>query len=712
LGAVEAPMTGWYSYQFNAFFDNFGISMQDKGGVPWTGMGVPATHFLQHLDPAQPEKDGFRTFVWDMKNENRTGNKGFDLETVESVKIFYDNRKIGEGDRVVITILDPKFVKGMRKNDGDSERYAEFQRYIDNYRPDYSDSSIYLGPPEKGRLSEPLPLVKGGKALGEIVGTSSVWTAEGNAVNELYRWLFILTGGVEIPVVKEPSGQDNVKIFVGSKPAESLFPDDLASLKDSDGCAIRTRGKSVYVFGATQKGTLNGVYAFLEGNSDIIWPRPSELFGAVYTENPEMTIAWGDYRHRTPARHWGWMGKTSGPQFDYQVRNRCNYLGLRSDLNFKYWGLYMEEGGGHNLHSWIPFSLWKTNPEYWCEIDGERRHPDAYKNQICLSNPKGREIFIDRWFHRIERTPQMVAANCLNLKPEDNWGCCECKECLRPIRLPDGTLLPTTDIAFRSTEFFLFFNIVASHLHNRYPGVWQSGLPNMDIGTYVYFFTVPVPKIPVTSCLRPYFCPYVRKDHKVPIFAPINGIWWRIVNEWTSISDKVVMREYTGLYVFFRPLAEVAAYDIRALLAAGVREFTSESLPDCPSESPNPYFHQMDVAFPEYWLITRLYWEPDADVEQLRKYFIRRTFREAAPEMEKFYGTIRELYFNEKRASDFEENQETLRVVIAKGKDAELQGLLDEALKKVRHPLSRKMIQLIENRYSQWVKELKQETQK
>lgn len=705
LGEVEAPMTGWFSEQFNEFFDNFGVALQDARGLDWVGKGVPSTHFLQHLDRSQPEQGGFRTFRWDMKNENRTGNKGFDLEAVSEVVIFFDNRKIKPGEKVVVTIANPRFIKGLFKKGGDPARYEAFRTKMANYAPDYSDSSKFLGPPEQGRLEQPLPLTKDGVALGEIVGAPSVWEPEGNAVIELYRWLFRLTGGTKIPVVSTPSEGERTRIFIGAKFAEKYFSEDLEYLKGSDGCAIRTKGNDVYIFGATGKGTLNGVYTFLEGNTDVIWPRPSDLFGSVYSENPSLSIVWGDYRHRPEARHWGWMGATSGPGLEFQIRNRANYVGLRSSVDFPYWGLYMEEGGGHNLHSWIPWSLWPSHPEYWVEIDGERRHPNAYTNQICLTNPDGRAIFIKRVREVMDRNPSMSAADCMNIKIEDNWGSCECEECLRPIRLPDGTILPKDDIAFRSTQFFMFLNEVANAIHN-------AGRPKLQIGTYVYFFTVPVPKIPVTAFLRPYFCDYVRKDYKVPIFAPINDIWWRTLNAWTKVSDKVVIREYTGIYVYFRPMAEVAAYDIQAELDAGAREFTSESLPVCSSAAPgsvSPMGENLDVAFMEYWMILRLYWDPTADVEQLRKYFIRRTFREAAPEMEKFYGVIRELYFKEKRTTDFEEHQETLRLVIARKKDDELRGYLQEALQKVRHPLSRKMIVAIRDSYEKWISGIKME---
>lgn len=707
LGDAEAPLTGWYSSQFNAFADNFGVSLESKGGVPWTSKGVPRTHFLQHLDRDQPTASGFHTFRWDMKHENPTGNKGFDLETVEKVQFFYDNRYLQPGEKAVITIVSPQIVKGTARTGGDTERYATFRKVLDAKKPEDSDSAKYLDPPEKGRLPEPLPFIVDGKAVGEIVGTASIWTPEGNAVNELYSWIYKLTDGVQTPVSKEPSAADNPKIFVGATYAKTLFPDDLAYLKGSDGCAIRHQGRNVYIFGATPKGTLNGVYTFLENNSDLIWSHPSAFLDAIYTSHPDFSLRWADGIHRPPARLWGWMGATAGPTLDYQIRNRCNYVGIRSDVNFRYWGLYMEEGGGHNLHSWIPFSLWKTHPEYWTLLNGERQHPNGYKNQICLSNKEGRKIFADAILDRLEKTPQMKTADCFNIKMEDNWGSCECEECLRPIRLPDGTLLQKDDIAFRSTEFFLFLNSVANTIHNH-------GFQKMKIGTYVYFFTVPVPKIPVTRLLRPYFADYVRKNYKEPIYAPINDIWWRTLNEWTAINKNVVVREYTGLYVSFRPLADVAAFDIRAELDAGVREFTSESLP---AQATSTAYHapgaeQLDVAFPEYWIITRLYWDPDADVEQLRKYVLRRSFREASPAMEKFYGTLRRLYYREQHPTDFEENEETLRLVVLKGEEANLRAHLDEALHVVKHPLSRILVRQVKNYFETHIEKAKEDLAK
>lgn len=712
LGTVEAPMTGWFSYQFNEFLDNFGVGFEDPNGFGWASAGVPTTHFLQHVNVKEQPVDGLRRFTWDILHENPTGNKGFDRQNVTRMVIFYDSRKLKEGQETVITIVNPQLATGMMRTGGDMDRYAQFKKEMSQYKADYSDSSHYLEPPVEGRLETPLPLIRDGKAVGEIVSKPSVWNPAGNAAIEFHQWLLKLTGGVHVPFVDKPTDADNTKIFIGAEYARQLFPEDIEALKDSDGIAIRTRGKHVYIFGARPKGTLNAMYTFLEANTDIIFPHPAEVFQAVHSQYRDLDVRWGNHLYRPPARYWGWMGEVTGPQLMYQIRNRANYVGIRSGENFKYWGLYREEGGGHNLHSWIPFSLFKTNPEYWALIDGKRQHPNGYKNQICLSNPDGRQIFMTRMRTAIDRKPVAREANCFNIKIEDNWGVCECEECTRPIRLPDGTILPPEDIAFRSTQFFMFLNSVANHLHN-------TGLPKMQIGTYVYFYTVPVPKVPVTSYLRPYFAPYVRKDMKVPLYAPINDIWWRIVNEWAAINPNVVMREYTGLYVNLRPLADVAAYDIRALLEAGVREFTSERIIGGIYESPEVQKRDwvgIDIAAAEFWIISRLYWNPNEDVQQLRRYFLRRTFREASPAMEKFYGLAHELYYAEQRTSDYEENHETLKRAIVLGKDHLFRQYLDEALQTAKHPVSQMWIRLISDKFDNWhveaARQLKAEQEK
>lgn len=101
-------------------------------------------------------------------------------------------------------------------------------------------------------------------------------------------------------------------------------------------------------------------------------------------------------------------------------------------------------------------------------------------------------------------------------------------------------------------------------------------------------------------------------------------------------SNNVVIREYYGIFNGFRPLAEVIAFDVRSYVKLGVMEYTSELNPD-----ENFLFRdgvirgggaEWDFMTMEAWVVNRIYWDDTQDVEQLRKYYLRRTYREAAPD--------------------------------------------------------------------------------
>jgi hypothetical protein len=102
---------------------------------------------------------------------------------------------------------------------------------------------------------------------------------------------------------------------------------------------------------------------------------------------------------------------------------------------------------------------------------------------------------------------------------------------------------------------------------------------------------------------------------------------------------------------------------------------------------------EWDFIAMEYWIINRLYWNPDQDVEQLRKYFIRRTYQEAAPQMEKFFGTIRAAWLKDRQPSGYIEAPGLMNeLVIRGGLEEPLRQQLEAARKAVKNPTSRLMI--------------------
>jgi hypothetical protein len=112
--------------------------------------------------------DGWYQFSWDViYAPDQVG--GADLSAISAVQLKYPFSKIPEGQTIELTIIDMNFVSGLRANGGNAELFDQWTNFIQNYQPDYSDSSKYLEPPVTGRLSTPIALAQDGKTSAQIV---------------------------------------------------------------------------------------------------------------------------------------------------------------------------------------------------------------------------------------------------------------------------------------------------------------------------------------------------------------------------------------------------------------------------------------------------------------------------------------------------------------------------------------------------------------
>ncbi len=581
-------------------------------------------------------------------------------------------------------------------------KMKEWNDYIQKYSPDYSDSSACLLPPVTNRFSTPFAVVKDGHPAAEIVvSDTTCLPVEETAAAELQKAVEQMTG-VRLPIVHLWSGALGKKglrnrIVLG----KSLHADDavLKRLSGSDGYAIERDGDKLYVYGFNSKGVLNGVFALLENNTDIIWARPHSQFGTVFTPRKDLDFIWGDRVVERPASvSRGWNGYAD---LEWMARNKCNgfYGGGGGDISWMnarkieygtYEVLYLF---GHNIGHFVRSKKYfKDHPEYYSLVNGERRP----WRQYCFSNPEMKKVFIENALEFLRRAPENI--NGMHIDMDDTWEACECEKCLAPIRLPNGTVVTKDDPAFRSTQYFLFLNDVVAATKKEFPDVF--------IKTLAYFSTATPPKCEVDPMIRPTFAPYVRANDKRPIYAPENIVWLKSLREWRKVSPKIDCYEYYGLGLEFpRPLSEVRARDIpemyRYLLGMG-----SEYKHGGDRDTPGGASKIWDYSAMEFWVLTRLLWNPGQDVEQLRKYYIRRTFREAAPMIEKFYGTIRREWFKSPRASTCCDNpvELTKYIIQEPGIEKELRGYLADAGKAVKHPVSAELVKRLSERFEFYCK--------
>ncbi len=541
------------------------------------------------------------------------------------------------------------------------------------------------------------------QARAEIIVSADAARPEKFAAEELQRWIEKITGAI-LPIEQIPSKSPwfPTKIFLGAKFA-GKFKDDLAFLKGSDGYAVRREGRNLYIFGSEPKGTLNGVYAFLEKNTDIIWARGAK-FGTVFTPKDSLTVSKADWRDKPVFTLRGWWICVTHYHEQTEYWNACLGCNVMPATIFsndfiynraRDCGMRIDPVSGHNLSRFMPKKYFQEHPEYFCMIDGKRRS-DVTQNQLCFSNLAGASVVAEEAAEQIAK--ERYHPDSYSIKTHDNWNVCECPECRKDICLPDGKVSRFKDVNFRSNQFFLYMNRAAELLEKKYP--------DLRINTFAYIFTAPAPDVKVAENLNIIFCPFVKND-KFSILQPANREWKERIDRWAKVSKNVVWREYYGCASKFpRPLADVAAVDLRYISRElGLHQAYAEYIPDWNTKN-SSCAYSWDVSAMEFWVISKLYWNPYQDVEALRNEYLNRTYQKAAPAMKKYYGLIRKAWYDDPMQSVYNDNEykSAVHYICGKGLEKPCREALEEAAKQANQPNIRKMVGLQRERFEDWMK--------
>ena len=595
---------------------------------------------------------------------------------------------------------------------------AEWESFRRNFRADYSDGSKHLLPKEGNRFKTPFRVAEGGRPACQIVVASTPWWYEklsnettAKAASELQRLLRLITGA-EVPVVGLHGLKEEIpSIFVGKgcfrfagtwraksmwqrhatssdDPAFFEMERDLAALDGTDGFAIRSLGRDVYVYGASEKGAMNGIYALVENNTDFIAVRPNPKIGCVFTKRPDLSLVWGEKVLDVPKGNVRGFWNTLG--FEYWNANRC------SNSPRPWTDALPYTRGGHNISNFLP--RFEEHPEYYGLYDGRR--DKAYGNMQCFAKPDFDSVTLSL-VKNFARAVQMTELAGLSVSLDDSRRWCQCDLCQVPIRLPDGSVVDPRDRDFMSTRYFLWLNKAARELAAMHPG--------KGVKTIAYFQSVEPPRCDIEPNIGVGFCPYPVADDLAPVFMPQNMRWLRRLAGWSKKvpRSRLYIRGYDGLGMAFpRPLAHTRARNLREFYryADGI---DSESVASS-RDGPDPRTHErsstmdtMDISAIEYWVTMRLYWNPDEDVEQLYKKFCWRAFREAAVPMERFYGAFREEIIRAGVHPKWNFDVGTLKCL------DDLRARLDEAEAAVKHPVSAQLVACAKRRFQELVESSK-----
>jgi len=552
------------------------------------------------------------------------------------------------------------------------------------------------------------PLVEGGEAVGEFVLPDPPAQAEVFATNDVCGWLEKITGA-QVPILTEPSGGANEKVFVGTAHARG-FEDDLARLKGNDGFAVRRRGNCVYVFGSRPRGTMYGLYALLERNTDLIFARPNEEFGTIYGKTPTLELTETDFID-IPVfliRQLGPNWPKHRPTGVWLVRNRDN----RRDNRANYKGfLELDLCEQYNTNFAVPIARHaQEHPEYfgYNPITRSRRFVKHGEGTMCLTTPglpaiwaKGLAENVAAYEARVGRKVELI-----RIGPGDNWFCCQCERCLAPLKLPDGSELKCKDPdsikdpLFRSTQIMMFVNEAME--------TWKQLRPGLPIHLLAYIHFAEPPLVPLHPDLRMWLAPYPTNNMHYPLLDPRQREPWR-----RRFAKWLTMTPCLGFYEYFHakpsPEGFYAAANLRALLRLPDHRHAiiyAEIDNDFGTAGIGNGEFGWDVGLMNRWVLTRLFWDPRQDVDALYRYYIRRAYREAAPQMLAYFDLIKASWLDPSNKTVTACHASIAHVykglIVDRGLEPQCMRLLSEAEAVAKHPHSKTLIRRMAAQYARF----------
>jgi len=431
-------------------------------------------------------------------------------------------------------------------------------------------------------------LFKDGKSDYAIALAPGASASENWAAKELQHWLMEISGA-ELPIVPFDPNANTPQIVVGSSPSPQV-PQSL-SLQVSSSPATNAsleetfhyfnNGRNIFITGGKQRGTMYGVFEFLERELGCRWYTPTVK---VIPKREELKFVWFNHAEKPGIRV---RNDFYFEAFDpiWATRNKMNgAMGFREQPGGveSYW----------SVHTFFPLmppaEFYKKHPEYYSLIGGKRIHERA---QLCLSNPDVLKIITERIKKRMRESPEYLI---YDVSQNDWYNPCQCDKCQEIAKEYGG----------ESGVVIWFVNRVAESVEKEFPAKF--------IGTLAYQYTRTPPKN-----IRPRHNVVVRLCSIECCFAhdfkscPENKSFLEDLQGWSAIAPHMYIWDYVvnfGHYVMPYPNFRVLQSNIQSFRdnhAIGIMEQAAY-------QSRGGEFAELRA-----YLIAKLLWNPECNTEEV-----------------------------------------------------------------------------------------------
>lgn len=442
-----------------------------------------------------------------------------------------------------------------------------------------------------GPAGAELLLAAGGASAYTIVLPDEPTPEERHAAEELAHYLQAATGA-ELPVVGATAAPAGTRVLIGAAALE-VAP-DVAELA-GDAFVVRSVGDDLVLAGNPPRGTLYAVYDFLEREVGIRW---FNWYGEEYVPD-RATLSVGEIDRREEAAFvardiYFHRNAQEREMRDFILRGRVTGPATSALLSEEGYGGSVHKYGGRGVHTLFtyisPEDHFDAHPE-WFSLLGDKRQA----KQLCFSNPELREAMTDAILARCAKD---TGVRNISISAQDTGGeFCECDDCRAIAAREECSGGPLYDYIVE----------VADAVAEQYPDVFITTLAYRHNQSERPPATLQMPENVIII-----FAP-IDANFAAALEHPSNAETFANISSWPERCEHLWVWYYTNPYGAGAglPIGNLGrlASDMRLFKRIGVEGFFIEH---------DTGIAQMHLlADLQTWLLAKLMWEPERDLQGL-----------------------------------------------------------------------------------------------
>lgn len=439
-------------------------------------------------------------------------------------------------------------------------------------------------------------LFHNGRTNYDIVLSSTASRSETTAAKELQNYIKEISGTV-LPLRSIIQRKTN-HIFIGlDKNIASLAKAKIPTSED-EGFTYKTIDDNLYIYGGSNRGTMYGVYSFLEQQLGIRWYTKD---CTIIPQKKSWVLKNINHSERAGFKYryvQFFEMATANPAWAAH-----NHMNMVWEAPKNEYGNFEQYWGAHTSFRLVPPSeYYSKHPEYYSLRNGKRIN----NGQLCLSNPKVKKIAETKLREYIKSFPQYW---CYDISQNDNELYCECNNCKAIEKKYGG----------HSGIWIWFVNQIARDL--------KYDICNKMIGTFAYQYTRQAPKnikpesnIVIRLCSIE--CCFA---HPIENGCKENKTFLEDLQNWSKLTNNLFIWDYAAdasEFLIPWPNYKSIGPNIRTFAKYGAIAVLEEG----------QYLHPScgDLSELKAWVLSKLLWNPKLDEDSLINDFIKGFYKQAS----------------------------------------------------------------------------------